>query len=135
MKKVRRTSATPAKKRRGPGVPFKKGDDKRRWKAKPIDPERRQAEKDFRQYLLEIAREVITGTDERGKALAAEKLEMLARVYWGKALAGEIDFGNAILDRMFGKPTQPISGGLDLNMSLSMDALTKSYREYQNASD
>ena len=135
MKKVRRTSAKPAKKRRGPGVPFKKGDDERRWKAKPLDAERRQTEKDFRQHLLAIARESISGTNERGDAIEAEKLEMLARVYWGKALAGEIDFGNAILDRMFGRPTQPISGGLDLNMTLSMDALSKSYREYQNAGD
>ena len=130
--KVGIASVNPAKKRRGPGVPFLPGPDARRWTGRRIDAERREAEKDFRLQLIDISRERCSGTDEHGKAIKASKLEMLARVYWGKALAGHIDFGNAILDRMFGKPVQPVTGDLNVNAKLSLSDFKKSMKGLGN---
>jgi len=136
MKRVKGGAAITAKKKGKPrGRPFTGKDDTRNWRQGCKSKDQLRAGVTFNKILGDVGQEKITGTDEQGRPVKATKLEMLARVYWGKALSGDIAAGNVILDRLFGKAVQPISGGLDLNVALSMDTLLKSYKEYESAGD
>jgi hypothetical protein len=126
-------AANTPKKRRGPGVPFKKGGDERQWRHGCKSKAQLNTEIETSKLFAKIGSEEITVTNMGGRQFKASNLEALVRVFFSKGLAGDITAGKEILDRVLGKATQPISGGLDLNVSMTMDTLLKSFKEYESA--
>jgi hypothetical protein len=92
------------------GAPFKKGgDDPRAWKHGQVNKPAVHLRKSFRDILVEIGGEKLAA-DVEGIRIKKTKLEWLGQKLWSLALGGDMAAVRELLDRMMGKPAQPLTG-------------------------
>ncbi len=133
MSKISGGTATAAKARKKPrGKPFTKNDS-RSWRHGCKSKAQLNFELEAGKLFAKVGAETIEVTNRAGRKFKTTNLEAVVRVVFSQALGGDIAAEKEVLDRTLGKATQPISGGLDLNVSLSMETLLKSYKEYKRA--
>lgn len=81
---------------------FKKGDDPRRWKHGQKSKKAVAVSRDIQQWLSVIGEEIC----DPGKTYS----ECLARKLWEKSVKGDMQAATLVIDRLLGKPVQPVSG-------------------------
>jgi hypothetical protein len=82
--------------------PFAKGPDPRRWKHGQKSKEAVKVSRDIQQWLSVVGDEIY----ELGQTYS----EALARKLWDRAVKGDMQAAGLVIDRLLGKPVQPISG-------------------------
>jgi len=106
---------------------FKKGDDPRRWKHGQKSKAAVAVTRDIQQWLSVVGEEIY----EAGKTYN----ECLVRKLWERAVKGDMQATTIVLERILGKAPQPLSGNLNITGRLTMGALKKSLKTFQESGE
>lgn len=100
--------------------PFAKGPDPRRWKHGQKSKAVVKVSRDIQQWLSVVGDELY----ELGQTYS----EALARKLWDRAVKGDMQAADIVLERLLGKVSQLISGNLNVNAKLSLPDFKKSMK-------